>query len=99
MGSTGMVDDWTILQTDPFVRQMKQYTRNTELCEKLNEMVELLKHEDDPRRVGDRKAGQFKGVYTIRLSKQHRLMYQVIDDKHEVRLHKIGDHKQVYGHD
>ena len=65
----------------------------------MNTMVELLKYEDDPRRIGDRKAGRFKDAYTIKLSKQYRLMYAVVDDKHEVRLLKIGTHKQVYDHD
>ena len=78
---------------------MKQYSRNIELCKKLNDMVDLLKDVDDPRRVGDRKAGQFKNTYTIPLSKQYRLMYNVVDAKHEVWLLKIGNRKQVYGHD
>lgn len=68
------------------------------MIRKLDELLELFQHTDDPRRVGDRKAGQFSGVYTARLSKQNRLMYKVIDAKHEIWLLKIGDHRQAYGY-
>lgn len=78
---------------------MKQHTRNAELCKKLDYVLELFEHTDDPRRVGDRKAGQFNNLHAVRLSKQYRLLYEVADEKREITLLKIGDHKQVYGHD
>ncbi len=93
-----MAGGWTVLQTDQFTKQLKQYTRYVEMCKKVDEMVDLLKNEDDPRRIGDRKSGQLKDVYVIKFSKQHRLLYEVVDDKHEVRRHQIGDHK-VYRHE
>lgn len=92
-----MVGRWIVVQSDLFAKQVKLYSRNTELIKKLEELVESFQHVDDPGRIGDRKSGQFKGVRVARLSKQNRLMYEVMYDKHEIRLLKIGDHKQVYG--
>ena len=92
-----MEGEWTIVRTDMFAKQMKIHSRNQEMLKKLDELLELFRYTDDPRRVGDRKAGRLSGVYTAKLSKQNRLMYEVIDTKHEIRLLKIEDHRQVYG--
>ena len=94
-----MTAEWRVVKHVQFDKYLKPHLRNGRLLEKLCEMVELLQCADDPRRVGDRKSGNLKNMYSIRLSKRYRLLYEVIDSKHEVRLYKIGDHKQAYGYD
>ena len=64
-----MAGGWTILKSELFDRQMKQYRRNAEMLKKVDELLELFRHADDPRRVGDRKRGNLSGLYAATLSK------------------------------
>lgn len=91
--------EWRIVASDLFIKQLKKYSRNTKVRKKLNEMLKLLQQAYDPRRIGDRKAGQLKDVYAAKLSRSIRLVYKVFNDRREIQLIGIGDHKQVYGHD
>lgn len=65
----------------------------------LDNILRLLRQADDPRKIGDRKSGQLKDVYSAKLSRSVRLVYKVLDDSREIQLINIGDHKQAYGHD
>ena len=94
-----MTAEWRVVEHVQFGKCLKLYLRNGRLLEKLCEVVELLQCADDPRRVGDRKSGHLKNIYSIRLSRKYRLLYEVMDSEHVVRLYKIGNHKQVYGYD
>lgn len=88
-----MAASWTVLVAPRFTRQMRQYLRDEEMRKKVNDMVNILKDADDPKRMGDRKTGRFKDVYGIKLTKQHRLLYKVSGANHTVTLYEIGNHK------
>jgi mRNA-degrading endonuclease RelE of RelBE toxin-antitoxin system len=54
-------------------------------------IVQLLESED-PTKLGLRKVGPWKGVYSYEIGRQFRLLYQVRFEDHTVVFHDVGTH-------
>jgi addiction module RelE/StbE family toxin len=57
-----------------------------------------LKKEKDPESLGEKKNGELKQYRTIRINKNHRIMYKVVKENgnNVVVLLRICDHADVY---
>jgi mRNA-degrading endonuclease RelE of RelBE toxin-antitoxin system len=71
------------------------------IMKKVKEGLIELRNSDEPERLGVRKKGKLSKYYAYDISRGHRILYCVErkDDKIVVFLHRVRDHKNVYGKD
>ena len=93
------VDKWNVITSSKFDKNYAHYLRDADTIKKSQQLIELLSQVKDPGRLGDRKNGRLRGMYTMKLTKSIRLSYAVDYDKRQIRLLDVGDHKTVYGRD
>ena len=63
--------------------------------------INELRNSERPEMIGDRKRGELFGYYSYEISRGHRILYRVErkDGVVSVLLHRVCDHKNVYGED
>ena len=71
------------------------------LMERIEAMLIELRDSDEPERLGIHKKGKLSGYYAYEASRGHRILYRVEREGGEatVYLHRVCDHKNVYGRD
>lgn len=55
-------------------------------------MIDQLLESEDRSKLGLRKTGKWKGVYSYEIGWQFRLLYSVRLEEHTVVFHDIGTH-------
>jgi toxin YoeB len=81
-----------------FTRQARKDARKlkgTPLAEKANELIALLR--DDPFASPppyEALVGNLRGAFSRRLNIQHRLVYQVLEDKRVVKVLRLWTHDE-----
>jgi len=71
------------------------------LIEKIENGLIELRHADEPERLGTLKKGKLSSYYSYDISRGHRILYRVErrGGNVVVYLHRVCDHKNVYGRD
>lgn len=59
---------------------------------RVDEAILDLLNSDDPRELGLRKVGRWKGVYSYELGRQFRILYYVKFDERVVQFLDVGTH-------
>jgi Txe/YoeB family toxin of toxin-antitoxin system len=63
------------------------------LCKKLKNLLELVAKNPFVTPPGyERLQGDLKGFYSRRINKQHRLVYEVFEQKHIVKIARMWTH-------
>ena len=93
-----------IVTTKKFSKLLKNKEKEGSLKHilvKVEEAINLLKESSNPGEIGERKDGNLKGTYSIRLNDWSRILYKVerVGENLEVTLLRVCNHKQVYGKD
>ncbi|MDR0198873.1 MAG: hypothetical protein LBI08_03930 [Methanomassiliicoccaceae archaeon] len=80
---------------------MKRKRSSKELMERVDGGIIELRHSDAPEMIGARKKGKLYKFYSYDISRGHRILYRVErkDGIVFVHLHRVCDHKNVYGKD
>jgi addiction module RelE/StbE family toxin len=65
---------------------------SSEVKERVDEAILRLLNSDDPTRLGLRKVGKWKGVYSYEIGRQFRLLYAVRFEDRVVELLDVGTH-------
>jgi mRNA-degrading endonuclease RelE of RelBE toxin-antitoxin system len=71
------------------------------LMKKVDDGIAELRNSDSPDILGVRKKGELNDYYSFEISRGHRILCQVERKKDtvSVHLHRVCDHKNVYGKD
>ena len=79
----------------------KRKKSSKELMKKVNDGISELRNADRPEMIGVRKKGKLQNFYSYEISEGHRILYRVErkDGTVLVHLHRVCDHKNVYGKD
>ena len=88
---TGMVN-WSVVFTRQAQKDAKKIAQSN-LKNKTLQLLSLL--EQDPYQNPpqfEKLMGDLEGAYSRRINIQHRLVYQVLDDKHVVKILRMWTH-------
>ena len=55
-------------------------------------MIDQLLESEDPSKLGLRKVGKWKGVYSYEIGRQFRLLYSARFEEHTIVFHDIPTH-------
>lgn len=83
---------WKIVYTNQAQKDARKISRSG-LKEKASEILAIL--EDDPFLTHppyEKLAGDLLGAYSRRINIQHRLVYQVIEDGHVIKILRMWTH-------
>ena len=83
---------WSIVYTRPALKDAKKIAQSN-LKNKTLQLLSLL--EQDPYQNPpqfEKLMGDLEGAYSRRINIQHRLVYQVLDDKHVVKILRMWTH-------
>lgn len=69
------------------------------VMKKIDSLIDQLRLAKDPRSLGEMKKGKLNGLYSLRVNKESRILYRVIDDNGNktVELLRVCSHKNAYG--
>ncbi len=81
---------WEAEITNTFRRGYRSL--GSEARARVDEAVARLLENEDPTRLGLRKVGRFKGVYSYEIGRQFRVLYQVRFVDHTIVFHDVGTH-------
>lgn len=88
---------WPIREEPKYISGYKKLQK-TGRIDRVDQTVERLRSEDNPRVIGEYKASL--GFYGINVDSQIRIAYDIIKDEILLLdLIDVGDHKRVYGYD
>lgn len=59
----------------------------------MNQALRELAESDDPRSLGVRKAGKWKGVFTYEIGTRYRIFYKVIFEQRTIQVLHVGGHE------
>ena len=82
---------WEAEITGTFRRSYRNLS--TEIKKRADEAILELLNIDDPTKLGLRKVGRWKGVYSYEIGGQFRLLYAVRFQDRVVELLDVGTHK------
>lgn len=88
--------------TNQFTRLYKDKSKGPSyLVDRIDDLIIQLKLSDDPKSLGEMKKGYLDGLYSIRINKDSRILYKVVekDGIRTVELLRVCSHKNVYGKD
>ena len=83
---------WRIVFTKQAQKDARRIARSG-LRDKVQELLDLLRA--DPRQSPppfEKLVGDLAGAYSRRINIQHRLVYQVLDDEHTVKVIRMWTH-------
>jgi len=83
---------WSIVYTRPALKDAKKIAQSN-LKNKTLQLLSLL--EQDPYQNPppfEKLVGDLEGAYSRRINIQHRLVYQVLDEKHAVKILRMWTH-------
>ena len=83
---------WRLVFTSQAQRDARKLSRSG-LKEKAEELLEILR--EDPRQTPPRfekLVGDLAGAYSRRINIQHRLVYQILDEKRVVKAVRMWTH-------
>jgi len=83
---------WRVVFTKQAQKDARKIAR-TGLRDKAEELLDLLRA--DPRQNPppfEKLVGDLAGAYSRRINIQHRLVYQVLDDEHTVKVIRMWTH-------
>jgi Txe/YoeB family toxin of Txe-Axe toxin-antitoxin module len=80
---------------------MKRKRSPEHLIRKVNDGISELRNSDIPDIIGIRKKGKLNEYFSYEISRGHRILYNVERRGGivSVHLHRVCDHKNVYGKD
>ena len=81
---------WEVDLTNTFRRGYKNLS--VEIRKRVDEALLQLIDSDDPRELGSRKIGKWKGAYSYEIGRQFRILYSVRLEKHTIELLDVGTH-------
>ncbi|MCL2143070.1 MAG: type II toxin-antitoxin system RelE/ParE family toxin [Methanomassiliicoccaceae archaeon] len=96
-----MVNDLIFSSQFGKLYRIKRKRSAKELMEKVDNGIAALRHSDRPEMIGTHKKGRLSGYYSYEISSGHRILYKVerTEGAVHVYLHRVCDHKNVYGRD
>ncbi len=59
----------------------------------MDEALEELIESGDPRTLGARKIGRWKGVYTCEIGRRYRIFYTVVFGQRTIEILHVGGHE------
>ena len=81
---------WEAELTGTFRRSYKKL--GSEVRVHVDQAILQLLNSEDPTRLGLRKVGRWKGVYSYEIGRQFRLLYSVMSADNVVELLDVGTH-------
>lgn len=81
---------WEAARTNTFRKSYKRLS--PEITSRVDEALNQLLNSGDPRRLGLRKLGKWKGTYTYEIGKQFRVLYRVRFEDRTIELLDVGPH-------
>ena len=82
---------WILILTPTFKRGYKNLS--SDLQRKVDQALSELVVSDDPRSLGVRKTGKWKGVFTYEIGTRYRIFYKVIFEQRTIQALHIGGHE------
>lgn len=67
--------------------------------DEIKNAVRNLRNSNEPESLGEKKTGPLSGCRSYELNYDNRILYSIYRDRDqiEIKLHKVCNHKQVYG--
>lgn len=90
---------WKITVDGDLDKKMARFRSNADIVRRYRVAVTDLAQSADPTRVGRRKRGSLRQLYSYDLTKSFRLLYSVDRRGMEIHLVDLDDHKNLYGRD
>jgi len=81
---------WEAEFTNTFQRSFHKLS--SEVKARADVAIDQLLESADPSKLGLRKVGRWKGVYSYEIGRQFRLLYSVRFEEHTIVFHDIGTH-------
>jgi mRNA-degrading endonuclease RelE of RelBE toxin-antitoxin system len=81
---------WEAELTNTFVRSYGRLSEGVRI--RVDEAVEQLLDSPDPRRLGLRKAGRWKGAYSYEIGRQFRILYSFKFEARTIVFLDVGTH-------
>lgn len=81
---------WEAEFTSTFRRSFHKL--GSEVSARADEAIDQLLESEDPSKLGLRKVGRWKGVYSYEIGRQFRLLYSVRFDEHTIVFLDVGTH-------
>ena len=81
---------WEARVTSTFRRSYRHLS--SEVRRRVDEALAELLESDDPRTLGLRKVGKWKGIYSYEVGRQFRILYDVRPEERIVELLDVGTH-------
>ena len=90
--------------TKKFSKLLKQKEKEgslKKLVANVENAMELFRQSSNPESLGEKKAGEIEGLYSYKLNQSSRILYGVErrENRIDVILYRVCNHKQVYGTD
>jgi Txe/YoeB family toxin of toxin-antitoxin system len=86
-----LVEGWRVVFTTQAQKDARKIARSG-LREKAEELLELLRKNPRQSPLPFQLLGDLAGAYLRRINIQHRLVYQVLDDVHAVKVIRMWTH-------
>lgn len=85
---------WKIISSETFSREFKKYKKDAEFLRVLDNKIRRL--QENPEAVGGYLSGRLHGHKSTRIMNKLRLIFKILDEKHEVHLIGIDHRKFDY---
>ena len=93
---------WDLEKPDTFIKTVRKLKKeNKAAAKRLGRIMDELLSSNFPNRLGEKKLTKYGIVFTVDLDKSRglRLSYTVDFTNKIITVIRVGDHKDVYGHD
>jgi mRNA-degrading endonuclease RelE of RelBE toxin-antitoxin system len=85
---------WSVISTETFSREFKKHRKDGEFVKILDNKIKRL--QEDPENVGGYLSRKLFGYKSTRILKNLRLVFKIVNEKHEVHLMAIDHRKFGY---
>lgn len=82
---------WTLVLTPIFKRGYKNLSNDIQ--RRVDQALRELAESEDPRLLGVRKIGKWKGVLTYEIGRRYRIFYSVVFDQKTIHVLHVGGHE------
>lgn len=90
---------WKITVDRAFDKKLARFKSNADIVGQYRVAIADLACSANPSRLGRRKRGSLRHLYSYDITKSFRLLYSVDRCRLEIHLVDLDDHKNLYGKD
>lgn len=81
---------WEVERTNTFQRSYRNM--GSEVRRRVDEAISLLLDSEDPRKLGLRKIGRWRGIHSYEIGRRFRILYRARLEDRTVELLDVGLH-------